>query len=194
MKKVLNGLAAAALIMGAATLQAQDKDGFVLSAGLVTPQGDAQILTQKTMRGYGFEVGYIIHPEGYGTAFHAYLGHVIIGGKDVPNVTTYDMAANTGGIDLLYRLDGTPLDLFTGPSFHQWQVNQRGGDPLIAAQGDENWKLGWRLGLKYTITQDWSVSASFTQSMWRSRADLNAQDGLNPSRPAYFSFMANYRF
>jgi hypothetical protein len=146
------------------------------------------------MKGYGFQVGYAFAPKGYGVAFNAYLGHQILPGKDVKDTTTYNLAANLVGIDLVYKFDGCPVSVFTGPSFHQWQVEQRGATADQANMGDQNWKLGWRLGLSYTITQEWSLSAAFTQTHWRSRDDLDYVQGLNPSRPAYFSLMANYKF
>ena len=188
----LKALPAALLLVAATSLQAQE-DGIVLSAGLLVPQGDAAQLTQKS-KGYGFQIGYLMHPKGYGVAFMPYLGHQIMPGKDVDYQTTYNLAANFVGVDMLYRIKALPLDLYTGPSFHAWQVERRGGDPTTTNVGDQNWKLGWRLGVKYSIDKDWSVSAAFTQTMWRSRADLDWVEGLNPSRPAYFSILANYRF
>ncbi|WLT30678.1 outer membrane beta-barrel protein [Geothrix sp. PMB-07] len=194
MMKALNSLAAALLLVSAASLTAQEKEGIVLSAGILSPHGDALDLTGQSMRGYGFQVGYLASPAGYGVSFFPYFGHQIMQGKDKPDQTTYNLASNALGIDLVYKIEGTPVNLFTGPSFHQWQVERRGGNPVTANQGDQNWKLGWRLGCKYLINEDWSLSASFTQTQWRSRADEDYVPGLNPSRPAYWSLQVNYRF
>lgn len=185
----------AAAFLGALSLQAQEPNAWVLSAGLLTPHGDALDMTQQTFRGYAFEVGYAFHPEGYGASFLAYCGHLTLPGKNLPGRATYDMAANLVGIDLVYRVtDKLPLTVFGGPSLHQWQVQQHGVDLSIASQGDENWKYGFRVGLGYRIAKDWELTGSFTQTLWRSRADLDYVEGLNPSKPAYWSFMANYRF
>ncbi|WP_285571554.1 outer membrane beta-barrel protein [Geothrix limicola] len=194
MKKILSSLAAVLALASAASLRAQEKDGIVLSAAILTPHGDALDLNRQTMKGYGFQVGYLSHPEGYGVSFLTYFGHQILPGKETTDASTFNLAANLIGVDLNYKIDGTPLSIYTGPSIHQWQVERRGGDPVTANQGDQNWKLGWRLGVKYVINEDWSVSTGFTQTQWRSRANLDYTPGLNPSRPAYWTFQANYRF
>lgn len=194
MKKVLSSLAAVLALATTASLQAQDKDGFVLSVALLSPHGDALDLNGQTAHGYGFQVGYLSHPEGYGVSFLTYFGHQVMPGKTRADITTYNLAANLVGVDLNYKIDDTAFTVYTGPSIHQWQAERRGGDPVTANQGDQNWKLGWRGGVNYHINEDWSISAGFTQTMWRSRADLDYVPGLNPSRPAYWSLQANYRF
>jgi hypothetical protein len=146
------------------------------------------------MRGYGLQVGYCFHPENYGVSFLAYLSHQVLPGKDKPEQTTYDMAANLVGVDLIYKINSTPLSVFTGPSVHSWRVTQRGPGSISADQVDQHWKPGWRLGLGYRISKGWSVSTAFTQTAWRSRTDQDYVQGLNPSRPAYWSFLANFRF
>jgi len=192
MKNRLNTAAVALLLVTAASLRAQEKDGFVLSAALLSPHGDALDLTGQPLHGYGIQVGYLLTPEGYGVSILPYVGHQVLPGKE----GFYKMSANVVGADLFYRIVGTALSISTGPSMHAWTVKQPDGELASTFHGDKKLKLGWRLSAEYQLSQAWSVSAGFTQTSWRSKTvDFEAYTpGLNPSRPAYWSFMANYRF
>lgn len=179
------------------SLPALAEDGkLVLSGGILNPHGDALDLTQQTMRGWGFTAGYEFQPEGYGTRFLAYVGHMKMPGKkNVTDRKVYDLAANVVGLDLIY----TPfeslkaLSLFGGPSVHQWQVEEKGLQGF-AGQGQQDWRLGWRAGVGYELNPTWRFTAAFTQTEWRSTTSIDYTPGLNPSRPAYVSLMAHYRF
>jgi hypothetical protein len=189
MSKTL-ALLATVLTLQAAGL-AQAPSGPVLSAGVLSPQGAAQVLTQQAFHGLAVQAGYAFHPEGYGAGFMPYVTYLSLPAKSVPGLNTWDLKAPSLGLDVTYQVAKT-VTIFTGPNAASWRVSQHGVPD--SAQGDTGLKLGWRLGVDYALGRSWSVSAAYTQSQWRSRVDLPYVDGWNPSRPAYFSILANVRF
>lgn len=230
--------AVVAVLALAGTLGAQEASHAVLSVGLASPHGDARDLTHQAFRGFDITVGLEFTPEKVGMTLHPYLGMVRLPGRSygtpyraepMDGTTegyTYDFRESHprsfnltgfhGGLDLVYKpFASVPLRVFTGPAIHTWSVDEVDGNPAWnARQPDTNLKMGWRVGLRYTLTKDWDLAATFTQSEWRSRADETVQarypgrieldpsgewrptwtQGLNPSRPAYWSFQGLYRF
>lgn len=209
--------ALAALLTVAAT--AQDT-GLHLSVGTLVPHGDAQTLTQKRLGGFSLEAAVGFRPEGYGVGFMPYLGigrmpgAANVDGRTPDNVwgpNSYELRHWRAGVDIRVKpVDSLPVVLAFGPSFHTWEVLR-----VNAAEknmGDANSiKLGWRFSLETPVTDRWTVVAGFTQSEWQSnvdpknwkgyKVDENGNpavptyiNGLNPSRPAYFSLMGRYRF
>lgn len=206
------------LVAGSLTAQAPaDSDGGPhLSFGLNTPQGNALTMTRQQWKGQTVELGWRFLAPDYGVSFQPYVGWGKMPGKQnivgrdtssywAPN--TYDLTNWRVGLDIRFHpFDSLPLFVATGPSFHTWQVEQVGrlGDQSLGQAGV---RLGWRLGVDYAIADRWSVGLWWTQSEWNSQRDVSQFpgyqsdnvtpsyiDGLNPSRPAYFSLMATYRF
>lgn len=188
-------LLAGLLILGSAPLAAADGK-LVLGGAILTPHGDALDLTRQSMRGWAFHAGYEVQPETHNASFLFYLGHVKLPGKkNAEPVQTYDLAANVAGVDMIFKpFDRMKaLSIFTGPSIHQWQVEKKNIEGY-AGMGQQDWRLGWRMGMGYDLDAAWKVTLSFTQTEWRSNANEEYVPGLNPSRPAYWSMAAHYRF
>lgn len=203
-------------MLALASLQARAEDtAFVVSGGLVAAQGNALTLTRKVWGGHTGEAGFVFAPEGYGFKIMAYGGWGRMPGqKELPDRSlesvwgpnTYDLTHWRVGLDFRVQpMDSLPLTLAFGPSMHSWQVERVGVKEK--PQGDGTWKLGWRLGAEYPINDRWAVCGYFTQTEWRSVRDVSTWkgyksdgdtpsfiDGLNPSKPAYFTLMARYRF
>jgi opacity protein-like surface antigen len=169
---------------------AQDADHIVLSAGLMFAQGNALDLTAKTSGGYGAEVGYQFSPKDYGVDFLVYGGwKKLPAAKATADRATYALMGPHFGVDLVYRpWDTLPLTLSTGPSAHVWQVEQQA--VANGNMGDQGLKLGWRVGVAYDVTKAWSIGLKYTLTEWRSNPD----SGIPPTRPAFVSFVAGYRF
>lgn len=178
-------------LLALAPLAAQEH-GLIFKAGLLNTQGDARDMTRKPF-GHAFELGYETKPAGYGVGFLFHLGHLKAPGRDGA-AQTYNLAANTLGVDLVYKpFKALPaLSVQTGPSFHQWQVEARGGTG--APTGEQGIRFGWRLGLAYEINDRWQASLAYHLAEWRSNPDAEYASGANPSRPAYITLMAGYRF
>ncbi|MDP2875074.1 MAG: hypothetical protein Q8O00_02750 [Holophaga sp.] len=185
------------------TLQAQEtKPNLVASAGLTWTQGSSRDLTQKAIGGYNLELGFRFHSEeDLGVGFQLYAGWLKMPAGTVtvprrstlPN-STYQMVSPHFGLDVIYKPFATvPIAFTTGPAFHVWQVDAKDGvgDSKIGQQG---LKVGWRVGTCYEINKSMSVSLNYTLSEWRSNSDMAYVEGLNPSRPAYFTVMAHYHF
>ena len=167
---------------------------IVVSGGLLINQGNTVDLTQKTTGGYTLEAGALFDIDGFGPKINTYLGYghfpAASGTIDRP---TFTLSSTRLGADLVYQpWDSLPLTLGVGPSFHIWKGDQNGGDPSLYPSDQHN-NLGWRAGIGYDRTTHWSLSLRYTATEWRSNPDLGL-DSTNPSRPAYFSLMATYRF
>jgi hypothetical protein len=184
-------------------LQAQEtKTNIIASGGLTWTQGSSRDLTQKAVGGYNLEVGYLYHAEeDLGVGFHLYAGWLKMPAGNVsanrratlPS-STYQLVSPHAGLDVVYKpFASLPIVLTTGPSFHVWQVDEKDavGD---SKQGGQGIKLGWRVGAGYEFSKSWSVSLNYTFTEWRSNSELEYVEGLNPSRPAYFTVMAHYHF
>lgn len=200
----LLGWAVAAAALAPVGLQAQD-GGFVAKAGFVRPFGDmltgyaqtgltgatgpttgysrVPVLATKAL-GYGFEVGYDWKPDkdtGLGWGLQAGF-HKVDGDENV----AYGANVKTGviGTDLIYQVANTPVTVRTGPMLSSWDVTQKKPPTgQSGALGETTWKLGWRIGAEYQITPQWSATAMYGWSTWKS--------GINPS---YLLLQAGYRF
>jgi len=220
MKKKMHILACALILAGPAAFA--EEDGPRISVGLMAAQGDAATLTKKIWGGYSCEMGYRFTPADYGVTFMPYVGWgKLPGAKNIPNratgslgappnslwgANTYDLTCWRTGFDIrIQPSTRLPLVIAFGPSIHFWDIQRLG----VAEDsfGDTGPKLGWRLGLTYPINAQWEVGAYYTMSEWRSRRNASTFpgyqddtatpsfiDGLNPSKPNYFTFMATYRF
>jgi len=191
MKKALTTLTLGLLAGTLAFAQAPaSTDQLVLSGGLVFAQGNALDLTHKSSGGYGAEVGYQFSPKDYGVDFLIYGGwKKLVAAKPTPERPTFELTGPHFGFDLIYKpWDNLPITLSTGPSAHVWQVDQQG--VAKGSQGDQGIKLGWRAGVAYAINPQWSLGLKYTLTEWRSTPDA----GIAPTRPAYMSLMATYRF
>jgi len=184
-------------------LQAQEtKTNIIASGGMTWTQGSSRDLTQKAIGGYNLEVGYLYHSEeDLGVGFLLYAGWLKMPAGSVspnrastmPN-STYQMVSPHAGLDVVYKpFTSVPVFFTTGPSFHVWQVDEKDstGEPK---QGEQGIKLGWRVGTGYEVNKSWSVSLNYTFTEWRSDSNRDYVQGLNPSRPAYFTVMAHYQF
>jgi len=184
-------------------LQAQEaKSNLVASAGLTWTQGSSRDLTQKAVGGYNLELGYRFNAEeDLGVGFQLYAGWlklpagtVSVTRRSTLPSSTYEMVSPHFGLDVIYKpYPSVPIVFTTGPSFHVWQVDAKDGVGE-SKQGQQGLKVGWRAGIGYEITKALSVSLNYTLTEWRSNSDLDYVEGLNPSRPAYFTVMAHYSF
>lgn len=167
---------------------------FLLSGGLVVNQGSTVDLTGKTTGGYTAEAGAQFGVPSFGPDLLVYAGYAHMPSRDgTPDRPTFELSGTRVGVDLVYRpWDSLPLSIRTGPSVHVWKGTQRGGDPS-QYPADNHLKAGWRLGLDYGLTKNWSATLLYTFTEWRSNADIDLAT-TNPSRPAYVSLMATYRF
>ncbi len=197
---ILRTFAPALLLLAASTVEAQAGRNLQASFGLTSAQGDALTLTKSQTGGFNLEIGYSFSPEGYGVEFLAHAGYVRLPAKKpsspatAEDASTYTLSSPHFGVDLVYRpWKGLPLALTTGPDIHVWQVDKR--NTLDApGQGQQGLKLGWRVGAQYRLSDLWSFSLNYTFTEWRSNPEMPAVNGLNPSRPAYLTAMAHYRF
>ncbi|HJV48046.1 MAG TPA: outer membrane beta-barrel protein [Geothrix sp.] len=204
------------LMASLATSLAFAQDGPQLSVGLLAAQGNAATMTQKIWGGYTFQLGYQFTPEGYGVSIRPNVGWGTLPGKsDVPGRTpdsvwgpnSYQMNFWNVGCDFIFTpSDRSPLKIVTGPSAHLWQVDRI--NAVIPRMGDQSWRAGWRLGAEYPVQKLVNVGISYTLTEWTSNraaarnwmgykddtATPTGIDGVNPSKPAYFTVYANYRF
>jgi hypothetical protein len=81
-------------------------------------------------------------------------------------------------------------------------------DGITTNMGNQSWRAGWRLGVEYPVLERSSVGLLYTLTEWSSEnanawnwpgyVDPNTTptfiDGVNPSKPAYFTVYMNYRF
>jgi hypothetical protein len=195
MRSLITSLVAAAAM--ALPLTAQDAQ-MALKFGLVNTQGDARDMTQKAF-GFTLEAGYVFTPDSWGGAvdFMPYLGLVkVSGNRDTHGREfTYNLRGNILGGDLIYKpWDNLPVRIFTGPCFTQYYIERL--QSVSPQMGDRSFKIGWRLGASYEVQKNWQLGLAYTQTEWRSRADSDEpyEAGINPSRPAYVSLTATYRF
>jgi hypothetical protein len=167
---------------------------FEVSGGLLVNQGNTVDLTGKTSGGYTFEAGAQFNLPSFGPGILVYAGYAHMPSVDgTPDSPTFALSGTRVGADLVYQpWPSVPLTLRTGPSIHIWKGTQRGGDPSLYP-ADNHLKAGWRLGAGYDLAANWSVTVLYTFTEWRSNADIDLTT-TNPSRPAYFSLMATYRF
>ena len=201
--------------LGLAGSFARAQDGPQLNVGLLAAQGNAATMTRQIWGGYSLQLGYQFTPENLGVSVRPYLGWGILAGKknladrtpsSVWGPNSYNLTCWTVGTDFIFTPFQAPLKLFTGPSLHLWQVERIDG--TIPNMGNQNWRAGWRLGAEYPVMQDLSVGVAYTLTEWNTETtapqnwegykDLNTTpsfiDGVNPSRPAYFTVYASYRF
>ncbi len=187
-------LLSCALVLALAAPGRAGDSRFQASGGLVVNQGNTVDLTGKTTGGYTVELGALFSPKGFGPDILVYAGYAHMpAGTGTDERPTFELNGTRVGADLVFRpWDGVPLSLRTGPSVHVWKGTQRGGDPSLYP-ADNHLKAGWRLGMGYDFTKDWSATLLYTFTEWRSNSDIDLS-ATNPSRPAYFSLMATYRF
>jgi hypothetical protein len=185
-------LGALTLLLGA-PVQAMDVQA-VLSGGFLLNQGSTVDLTQKRTGGYTVEAGVLFAPPDFGPRIQAYVGlSRIPAAEPAPGGSTFTMDGPRFGADLVYQpWESLPITLRVGPSFHIWQVQAKDHSAL-SSQGDQGIKLGWRTGVGYDLSKNWSVSLYYTATEWRSDPNQGLESD-NPSRPAYFSLMGSYRF
>jgi len=191
LSKVLLASVTALVFTGSA--QAGDTT-FSVSGGLLINQGNTVDLTQKTSGGYTVEADALFNPENFGPKIQVYLGYAhfpaAAGTVDQP---TFVLNSPRFGADLVYKpWDTVPIRFEVGPSIHIWKGDQKGGDPALYP-ADQHLKLGWRVGVGYDLSTRWAMSLRYTFTEWRSNPNLDLSS-TNPSRPAYFSLMATYRF
>lgn len=168
-------------------------DKIILSGSLAFAQGDALDMTRKSSGGYGAEVAYQFTPKDYGVDFRAYAGwKKLAASKNASDSPAYSLSGPHAGLDLVYKpWNSLPISLSTGPSLHVWQVELQGASD--GRKGDQGLKLGWRAGVEYAVTSEWSVGLKYTFTEWRSSPDDPKSDRL-AARPSYLSLMASYRF
>lgn len=177
--------------------------GLTATLGLVRPQGDASYMTQKTF-GYALEAGYRMAPPLLdGAELRPYAGIVQVKGNagfqgwhtDTEQRYSYDMRATIYGLDVLFPFTagGQSLHAITGPSIHHWYVTRVQGG---IAQGNTRARAGWRAGLGWDIKPNLTATVLYTVSEWRTKAPdtLVYEPGANPSRPAYLTMAATWRF
>lgn len=189
------------LVLAAAPLAAQApaSDGtFQASAGLAFAQGDALDLTNKLAGGYLFEVGYQIHPLETGPSVLFFVGYKRLPeGATGPSRTTYSLTGPHVGVELVYRpWESVPLTIATGPAAHVWQINRTNQPGTL---GDQGLKIGWRLGVSWLVSRQWSVDLKYTLTEWGggpdgSGAPVHPGDPAGPVRPAYLSLLGTYHF
>lgn len=186
-------LASAATLLLSGIAQAEDTR-FSVSAGLLINQGNTVDLTQKTSGGYTFEADTLFSPENFGPKIQVYLGYAhFTAAEGTFDRPTFVLSSPRLGVDLVYKpWDALPISFEVGPSFHIWKGDQKGGDPALYP-ADQHLKLGWRVGVGYDVSTHWAMSLRYTFTEWRTSPNLELSS-TNPSRPAYFSLMATYRF
>ncbi len=183
------GFMLALATIGTIGLKAADSETeFSVKGGLFNPQGDLRSMTKNGI-GYGGEVGWDLKPsKELGVGFGLNAGFALARGKNMP-YETYDAKATYGGLDLIYPAGTTPLTIRAGLQLITWDVTSIKSTVGTGAQGENAWKLGFRFGLEYRLTKDWSVSGMYSFSHWKS--DLEANTGINPS---FVTLMAGYKF
>lgn len=204
------------LLAGLATSLACAQDGPQITLGLLAAQGNTATMTKKIWGGYTFQLAYQFTPETTGISIRPNVGWgTLPGNASVPGRTpdsvwgpnSYQLTFWNVGCDFIFiPLDRSPIKILTGPSAHLWQVDRING--VVPRMGNQSWRAGWRLGLEYPIQKRMNVGLSYTLTEWNSnRAEARnwlgykddtttptGIDGVNPSKPAYFTIYANYRF
>jgi hypothetical protein len=183
------GFMLAVATLAAAGLNAAD-DGaeFSVKGGLINPQGDLRNLTQSAI-GFGGELGYDIVPtKDMGVAIGFNAGFLSAKGKEKA-FETYTAKATYGGVDLIYAIGATPLTIRTGLQLISWDVTSIKPASGTGAQGETGWKFGFRVGGEYRFNKQWTATAMYTFSQWKS--DIITHVAVNPS---YVSVMAGYKF
>jgi len=177
-----------ALLSAFALRAADDGTEWSVKGGLVNPQGDLRTLTKNAV-GLGGELGFDILPTkeaGVGFGFHA--GFLSAKGKK-QEFETYTAKATHGGVDLIYALGQSPLTIRTGLELVSWDVTSLKPKLGTGAQGETTWKFGFRAGGEFRFNKQWSLTAMYSFSQWKSDTDANI--AVNPS---FVSLMAGYKF
>lgn len=195
----MRALIASLVAAGAMVLPLSAQDGkTVLKFGIANTQGDARDMTQKA-NGFTLEAGYAFTPESWGgnVGFMPYIGIVKVDGNSDTKGRpyTYNLRGDFIGADVIYTpWEKAPVHVFTGPVFTQYYIERI--QSISPQVGDRAFKVGWRLGASYDINQAWQLGLAYTQTEWRSRdvGTVPYEQGFNPSRPAYISVTASYRF
>lgn len=183
------GFALALAAVGSLGLKAADDDTeFSVKAGLINSQGDLRTMTKQPL-GYGGELGWDLKPtKDMGIGIGANAGFLLVRGKKA-DYETFDAKATYGGVDLIYAAGNTPLTIRTGLQMISWDVTSLQPSLGTGAQGETAWKLGFRFGLEYRFTKEWSVSSMYSFSHWKT--DTNANTTSNPS---FVTLMVGYKF
>jgi len=185
-KRTIIGLA---LTLGVA-LQAQTTIEYRAKVGLVSAQGDLLSLTNRH-QGYFFEVGANLSIKDPDLGLYFHLGHLVVRRDALDSGNYADVKDTWFGLDLQYPVT-SKFGLFTGPTLNQWDVTA-----LTGPYPDTNWKLGWRIGGRYSVTKSWSVEAIYSLSEWTQLQRKNRDGTLRPTRnmaPTWFTVGAAYTF
>jgi hypothetical protein len=193
----------AALILGLAPglLAQEDKEDFFkpyISLGLNFAAFNGKELTHKTFHGIGSytaEAGVQFGYDPAGVFIRPNVGYARLRADYIDEeALACSLAAVYVGFDVVYQPEKWGnFSAYLGPSFHSWQVEELhpwGSDML----GETRMKFGWRFGVGYDFLKDFRVDLSFTQTEWRSNEEIDYIPGYNPSKPAYFSIKASYKF
>lgn len=170
------------LLLAATALQAQSTLTYQVGGGYVSAQGDMLTLT-NLHTGYFGEVGATFGLKNPDLGLRAHAGHLVVR-RDQSVIGNYCDVKNTYfGLDLLYPV--TPkLAFFAGPTMNQFDITSR-----LGPYADTNWKLGWRVGGSYAITNHWSAGATYSFSEWTLLQPKSATGTLLASRPVNPSWL-----
>lgn len=177
------------VLLGTAAVAASaEGTEYSVKGGLINPQGDLRKLTQSST-GYGAELGYDILPtKDEAVGFGLNIGFLSAKGKVKP-FETYTAKASYGGADLIYAVGQTPLTIRAGLQMISWDVTSLKPAIGTGAQGETSWKFGARVGAEYRFGKQWSATAMYSFSQWKSDVETNV--AVNPS---FLSVMVGYKF
>jgi len=171
MNKSIQSLLLAGLTAIPATAQGYKTQSTYLKASIVIPQDDLRLFAGGKSNGYGFELGREFRAPGDSISVQVYVGFLRLVGDHRDNLqTSFDTRTYILGADLKYDLPWK-LTAFAGASANHWRAFQTTDSPVLGLKGkvqDSRAKVGFRAGLEYTITDKWSVSASYNFGEWRS--------------------------
>jgi hypothetical protein len=174
-----------------------------IAFGFNFAQGHAHDMTQKTWGGLGaftgeFGLQFNIPRSNAQMRPNFGLAKILSGQPTEEQPELYDLMGLYVGFDVVYKpFDAVPgLFLASGPSFHVWNVDRVNPPPgVLTPQGDTGVKFGWRAGVGYQINDKFKAELDFALTEWRKDKNSTAfKQGINPSRPAYFTLKGTYSF
>jgi hypothetical protein len=178
-----------ALVSGIA-LCAQSTVDFRAKAGLVSAQGDLLSLTNRH-QGRFFEAGANLSIKDPDLGLYFHVGHLVVQRDELDAGNFADAKNSWLGLDLQYPVT-SKFGLFTGPTMNLWSVTA-----LTGSYPDSSWKMGWRVGGRYTVAKNWSVEAVYSLSEWTQLQRKNRNGTLRPPEnlaPSWFTIGAVYSF
>jgi hypothetical protein len=205
------------LALAAQTAAGQESFANRVTAGvsIVSTQGDYRDFAANPL-GFGLEVTCDLTRSAENVLdFRGFFSYFAVSGKDhdvIFNINTATQMSSHGstslngmslGAEVTFKTPCPRLLPHAGIMLTKWSGSASGFENLAERQlkYDNAAKLGWRVGLDYSVTGHFIVGANFNLSEWRSHRDYAANTGnpiiskgFNPVNPSWVNITCRWRF